>query len=126
MQIPCQRTIFVAANDPVSNQLRRHFAFWCKGKNRLCHARRPWVAVLSPVMGVTMIVFALFSILSGAFTTMTVLLLSGASWGQIALGYVVGGWGGLLLGAALLACSCWCRRIHAGLHLSGLSGRKAR
>ena len=54
-------------------------------------------------------------ILVGSFGTTIVLVLTGASWGMTAVGYVAGGWGGLLLGGAL----AWL------LPRLGLDGRRA-
>ena len=48
-----------------------------------------------------MIAAALLFILIGSFGTAIVLAAGGASWGMTALGYVAGGWGGLVLGGAL-------------------------
>lgn len=48
-----------------------------------------------------MIVVVLLVILAGSFSTAIYFVSTGASWGMVALGYVAGGWGGLLLGGAL-------------------------
>lgn len=48
------------------------------------------------------IVVLLLLILTGSLSMAIFLAATDASWGMIALGYVAGGWGGLLLGGALV------------------------
>lgn len=49
-----------------------------------------------------MIVFFLGSILIGAILSAVLLWLGDASWGMIALGYLLGGWAGLVVSLPLL------------------------
>lgn len=50
-----------------------------------------------------MIVLVLALAVTGAFATSAILFAAGASLGMIALGYVVGGWGAVLVGGILIA-----------------------
>lgn len=50
-----------------------------------------------------MIALVLLLAVSGSFLASGILLAQGASWGMIGLGYVAGGWAGLVVGALLLA-----------------------
>lgn len=54
-----------------------------------------------------MAVVVLFLILTGSFFTSIVLYLYGASWGAILLGYLAGGWIGLLAGLPLFLLLRW-------------------
>lgn len=49
-----------------------------------------------------MIILALALILAGSLSGAVILWLQGAAWWQIALGYVGGGWAGLLGGMAVV------------------------
>ena len=49
-----------------------------------------------------MIAVMLIIIVAGSLSTALFLAAAGASWTMIALGYVVGGWGGLLVGGAAI------------------------
>lgn len=60
-----------------------------------------------------MLVFLLLSILAGSFTTAIALGFWGASWGLIGLGYVLGGWAGLIGGWLVLAVVCRVRKWRA-------------
>lgn len=60
-----------------------------------------------------MIVIILLLILSGALSSAIILGLKGLSWGMIALGYVAGGWLGLLAGLPILLLAREVRRRQA-------------
>lgn len=65
-----------------------------------------------------MIALVLFLAVAGSFLSSGILLAQGASWGVTALGYVAGGWVGLVIGALLLGL--W-RLSRNSLPLLGLS-----
>lgn len=50
-----------------------------------------------------MMVLVLALAVTGAFVTSAILFSMGASFGMIALGYVAGGWGAILVGGILIA-----------------------
>lgn len=58
-----------------------------------------------------MIVLVLLSVLIGSLGTSIYLFGAGASWKTVALGYVAGGWCGLLLGGALVLLGSGIARI---------------
>lgn len=49
-----------------------------------------------------MVILILGLILLGSFSTAAFLMIQGVSWGMVALGYMGGGWAGLILGIVLL------------------------
>lgn len=49
-----------------------------------------------------MVILILGLILLGSFSTAAFLMIQGVSWGMVALGYVGGGWAGLILGLSVL------------------------
>ena len=57
-----------------------------------------------------MIVLVLMAVLAGSVAGTVALWSLGAPWWQIALGYVGGGWAGLLLGLPCILAGCWLRR----------------
>lgn len=65
-----------------------------------------------------MIALVLLLTVAGSFLSSGILLAQGASWGMITLGYVAGGWAGLVIGALLLAL--W-RIVRNSTALEGLS-----
>lgn len=71
-----------------------------------------------------MIVLILFLILAGSFGGALALWLQGASFWLIVLGYVGGGWVGLLVGLPLILVAGLLRRLRAGLG-SPLDGRQS-
>ena len=73
-----------------------------------------------------MIIFVIIAILIGSFSTSILLALRGASWGLIALGYVLGGWGGLILGGGLLMLTCRFSRTRPGLRTARLGDDRRR
>lgn len=72
-----------------------------------------------------MIVFLLISILAGSFATALAAGFGGASWGMIALGYVLGGWIGLIGGGLVLAVACRVRKLRRGGPARSLRQQKA-
>ena len=62
-----------------------------------------------------MTVVVLFLILTGSFGTAITLYFYGVSWGAVLLGYVAGGWIGLLAGLPLLLGLRWLIRKIASL-----------
>ena len=61
--------------------------------------------------GPAMVILILGLILLGSFSTAAFLMIQGASWGMITLGYMGGGWAGLILGLSVLYLSSVLSRL---------------
>ena len=57
-----------------------------------------------------MIVLVLLSILTGSFGTVIFLLIQGSGYGMALLGYLAGGWAGLVIAVALILVARGIRR----------------
>lgn len=77
-------------------------------------------------VGLVLIVLVLMVILAGSIAATVVLWILDATWWQIALGYVGGGWAGLLLGLPCILAGRWLWRAATKRPEQGRAGASPR